>query len=39
LPISSRPAGLGHLWLIGILLVALGAGVAWLAYSFIRRGG
>ena len=38
LPISSRPAGLGHLWLIGILLVALGAGLAWLAYSFIRRG-
>ena len=37
LPISRDPAGLGHLWLVGILLVAFGAGLAWLAYSFIRR--
>ena len=38
LPISRGPEGLGHLWLVGILLIALGAGAAWLAYSFIRRG-
>ena len=37
LPISRGPAGLGHLWLVGILLVALGAGLIWLAYSFLRR--
>ncbi len=39
LPISRGPEGLGHLWLVGILLIALGAGAAWLAYSFIRGGG
>ncbi len=38
LPISRGPVGLGHLWLVGILLIALGAGAAWLAYSFIRGG-
>jgi hypothetical protein len=36
--ISHRPAGLGYPWVVGVLLVALGAGLAWLAYSFIRRG-
>lgn len=39
LPISRGPEGLGHLWLVGILLIALGAGAAWLAYSFIRGEG
>ena len=38
LPISRDPAGLGYLWLVGISLIALGAGGAWLAYSFMQKG-
>ena len=36
-PISRRTAGLGHLWFVGILFIAVGVGLAWLAYSLIRR--
>jgi hypothetical protein len=36
-PISRRATGLGHIWFVGILSIALGVGLAWLAYSLIRR--
>jgi hypothetical protein len=38
LPLPRRSAGLGQLWLVGAVLVAAAAGLAWLAYSLIRRG-
>ena len=36
--LSCGPTGLGYLWVVGVLLIALGAGLAWLAYLVIRRG-